>query len=257
MKKSPTPRWLALAAAVCAAAGCDKTPPGPQPNAAVTKTAAAQAKPWKELLKDLGSDDAGAAATAVRALAAAGAANAEVVKALLEALRGDDPMRASDAANVLVAIHDTAIVPEVIDILRTPKSRESARAVLAAIATPQAIPAVAPLVMDKDAYVRSTAVDVLASLGGADALDALKAGLASDDYRTRRHIAAVLGDTKDKRVVPVLIELLSDPSGQVEEEADLALRRMSGKDMGFRTYATAEDRAQAIAAWKKWAAGGK
>ena len=211
-------------------------------------------RPLEALLADLGHDDPAVAASAVQALVANAKSDPAVATALIEVLRGDDAMRATDAADALVRLKDPSVLPGIIEALRLGEHRrEAARTALLAIVTPQSLPALTPLLGDEQAYVRAAAVDAIASLGGDAAIDALTTGLGHDDYRTRRHIAAVLGDTGSTRVVPALVTLLSDPSPRVTDEAARALRRLSGKDLGFRPFDPPTNRRAAIEAWKKWA----
>ncbi len=263
-------RTLGIASWIAAAllwAGCDKTPsprrggPAPasktdaRPRQAPKQRASAERpeRSTAELLANLGADDPGAADQAILELVKRGRRDPKVVKALARVLLGDDPLCAQDAAEALVRIGDTSVLPDVIAALRRPETREAARPVLKAVATRQAIPRLAPLVTDKDWYVRSAAIDTLAALGGPAALEALLPGLKAKDYRTRREIAAALGDIGGPRAAAALVQLLTDDSPRVTDEAARALRRLAGKSFGFRPFDPPDDRAKAIERWKQWA----
>jgi len=211
-------------------------------------------KPSEELMGDLGGDDPAATSLAVVVLAERAKSDAATADGLVSVLCAQDARAASDAADALAKSGASHTAPKLIGALRQAHSRAHARVALRGVATRDTLPALTPLIGDDDPYVRETGIDLVASLGGVNAIDALTAGLATDDYRTRRHLAAVLGDTRDKRVAPTLVKLLSDSSPHVTEEAVYALRRLSGKNFGFRAHDPPAERAKAVEAWREWAA---
>jgi len=211
-------------------------------------------KPTEELMGDLGSDDPAASSLAVAVLAERAKSDAAAADGLAGLVCAQGGRAALDAADALAKSGASQTAPRLIDALRQAHSRAHARVALRGVATKETLPALTPLVGDDDPYVRETGIDLVAKLGGADAINALTAGLATEDYRTRRQIAAVLGDTRDKRVAPTLVKLLSDSSPHVTEEAVYALRRLSGKNFGFRAHDPPAERAKAVAAWGDWAA---
>ncbi len=69
--------------------------------------------------------------------------------------------------------------------------------------------------------------------------------------------AVGLGARKtDAKVLPALIERLSDPDPVVRLAANQELIRRTGRDFGYVSWASAEERSGAIARWRDWLGGG-
>jgi hypothetical protein len=79
------------------------------------------------------------------------------------------------------------------------------------------------------------------------------ATLLGDENPEVRSAAALACAARDERpLVPKLIALLDDPDKLVSRSAYLALKSVTGQDLGPAAAASPEDRRKAIAAWKAW-----
>lgn len=58
----------------------------------------------------------------------------------------------------------------------------------------------------------------------------------------------------DRTAIGALIDDLSSDDPAVRLFADEALRRITGRDLGYKPYADPEPRAEAVERWKRWAA---
>ena len=106
---------------------------------------------------------------------------------------------------------------------------------------------------DSRAPVRRAAVTALGDLGEARHADILIRVLRGDPVPAVRAAAAdAMGRLRTRGPVPALIAALDDPSLLVRGRAGAAIRRLSGRDFGFRAGDTAYRRRQVvrkIAAW--------
>src|SRR5262249_49909538 len=90
--------------------------------------------------------------------------------------------------------------------------------------------------------IKTQARDALAERLTRMTKDTLKDKLADDDGEVRRAAALAVAMKADKSFVPRLIELLNDPAAAVGKAAQVALKSLTGQDLGGDT-----------AAWKAWA----
>jgi len=106
---------------------------------------------------------------------------------------------------------------------------------------------------DSRAPVRRAAVTALGDLGEARHADILIRVLRDDPVPAVRAAAAdAMGRLRSRGLVPALIAALADPSLLVRGRAGAAIRRLSGRDFGFRAGDAAHKRRQVtrkIAAW--------
>ena len=65
------------------------------------------------------------------------------------------------------------------------------------------------------------------------------------------------GRRPDARVIPALVERLSDPDPVVRLAAHEELRKRTGRDFGYVPWANTEERAVAIGRWRDWASQGQ
>jgi hypothetical protein len=78
-------------------------------------------------------------------------------------------------------------------------------------------------------------------------------GYLEDEDAEIRRAAALAAAMKDARsLTPKLIGLLEDREPTVAWAARAALKSLSGKDFGPQPGASAEERQQAIDAWRDW-----
>jgi HEAT repeat protein/PBS lyase HEAT-like repeat-containing protein len=139
----------------------------------------------------------------------------------------------------------------------------SAAQALGAMSHKSAVPELVKLTRGRNSLVVTTTVFALGRIGDRAAVKDLvallkdRAGLA-ERYKdpvaadqVRAAAAFALGGAKDRSSVPALLAALSDESQGVRRSADLALRRLSGKNAGFRASAPERERNKAIRAWKR------
>lgn len=85
----------------------------------------------------------------------------------------------------------------------------------------------------------------------------LYARLQHEDPSVRNQAIAHAGRTKDPKAVPYLVDRLTDTQEDVRFFAVLALRRTTGKTMGYRYYDPPDKRRAAVRRWREWVAGGR
>jgi hypothetical protein len=76
--------------------------------------------------------------------------------------------------------------------------------------------------------------------------------LQSDDDQVRIEAVVEAGRTGDRGAVPYLVELLGDESPAMRLFAIESLRRITGRDLGYRPYADEAARREAIGRWRQW-----
>lgn len=190
------------------------------------------------------------------------------INGALDLLRGDDPVRRTEAMSTLVA-SGTAALPAVREaIKRSEKAGDlrsltlledvrwavlipddveqrtgGVRSVLARGKGPErqnaatrlgqagraAIPALAELLNDADALVVESAVRALSNIGGKDAIPAMAALLKAGDSNLRMTAAQALGHTKNSAALTELVAVFNDPNEVVACTALSALDEINGE----------------------------
>jgi len=148
---------------------------------------------------------------AMEALARGGARS---IPALLRALRSEDPEVVMFACNILGRNRDPAAVPHLVSLLEHPDANV-AQAVIDALAQLRATVAVGSLVkaLDRDPWLRYSAVDALGEIGDPQAVGPLVALL--DDESIRLGVIEALGKIGSPEAVGALSRLLrEDQSSQ-------------------------------------------
>ena len=79
--------------------------------------------------------------------------------------------------------------------------------------------------------------------------------LVSPDPDQRIRAIVRTAETKNANAVPLLVDRLEDEDEAVRMFAIEAIRRLTGKSMGWRYYEPPTRRAHAVAAWREWLAG--
>ena len=156
----------------------------------------------------------------------------ESLDRLLSALKLGDAGSKDAAAAALVRIGAQAVRP-LLEILmgNKPRIRETAAAALVRIGAPALGPLIAAL---KENDVRETVLDALGKIepkwASCEAARAAVPGLIEElrgnDKPARRSAAAVLGEIGDSRALEPLLQLLAEPSEQLQEAAVASLGRM-------------------------------
>jgi len=191
------------------------------------------------------------------------------IKAELETLRGDDPVRRTEAMSALVSA-GAAALPAVREALRRAEKSGDQRAlgllddvrwaVLVSDSLEQkaggvrktlargkslerqeaaerlgragtdALPVLSELAHDTDSLVAESAVHALSNIGGHDAVPAMAALLQSSDSNLRMTAAQSLGHSKSPDALNPLLTVLDDPNEVVACTAIAALEeRLSGE----------------------------
>jgi len=80
----------------------------------------------------------------------------------------------------------------------------------------------------------------------------LQAKLQDEDPAVRLEAIRRAGRIKDRPSVPYLIDRLTDSQRDVRFFAVLALREITGENMGWKHYAPPDERDKAVKRWRKW-----
>lgn len=131
--------------------------------------------------------------------------------------------------------------------------RAAERALIATIRTDDVPLLLASLAADKPAHVRCVCIRVLSIVRPKESRKPIASLLASKNSRIRLEAAVALARQGDRSAVDPLIELLSSQELDVRHRAGTTLAEWFDRDNGFRAYGKADDRAAAIARWRKWA----
>ena len=133
------------------------------------------------------------------------------------------------------------------------------RAAAKAIETPDPEPPT-PAVSEIDKWIsqlddpvpgkRFNAVAELTRFKGDKVERALIGRLADDDFFIRRFVAEELGERKSMAAAPTLVMSLGDEEISVRDAAAAALRKMTGKNFGFKSGASNRERSRVQARWK-------
>lgn len=80
----------------------------------------------------------------------------------------------------------------------------------------------------------------------------LPTALQDENPSIRAEACRRAGEAKDGSVVPLLVERLDDPAGDVRFFAIGALKRITGQTLGYRYYDEPQTRSQAVWRWRDW-----
>jgi len=80
----------------------------------------------------------------------------------------------------------------------------------------------------------------------------LQAKLQDEDPAVRLEAIHRAGQIKDRATVPYLIDRLTDSQRDVRFFAAIALRRITGRNMGWKHYAPRAERDKAVKRWRRW-----
>ena len=125
-----------------------------------------------------------------------------------------------------------------------PRVRAAMLAVAAEFDTPAAVAICRGALEDPASRVRMAACEAWRKRGGPEAVSLLAARAAADaDLDVRLEALRELGALGDEAAVPALARALEDPDPAIQYRAVLALKEVSGRDLG-------DD----VNAWRSWAA---
>ena len=88
--------------------------------------------------------------------------------------------------------------------------------------------------------------------GCAPPAEQLAAGFQNEDPARRIDAAVRAEQAGNKAALPFLVDRLTDSEDDVRFFAGLALVRIAGADMGWRSYDPADKRAEAVQRWRQW-----
>lgn len=153
-------------------------------------------------------------------------------------------------------------VPEILDEVRSGKPDALAAVVTALRAKGQgAVPELVEATGHAHVLVRWAAVSALAALDDDASTAALRRALADANATVRAVAASGLARRGDNTGLKVLVDALEStemaighPPRRLADQADQALRHLSGTSQGFDSNSFPEVRREAIARWRDWAA---
>lgn len=224
------------------------------------------------LIRDLGDRKAAVRADAERRLEQMGDAAVPDLLLALEnrhlavttmAAEANEVARAR-AAKVLGATGGARAGAQLVQALADKSAlvRRAAAGAVGALRCKEAVPELLKLASGADPALAGDAVLALGSIGDKAATKelvgvlagaaALKERYGDDDAvaRVRSAAAFALGMLGDAAGVPELLRALRDGDARVREHADLALRKMSGKNLGFKADAPDAEREGVVKAWE-------
>jgi hypothetical protein len=132
---------------------------------------------------------------------------------------------------------------------------EEVKVVLTAVAMKDGQPDKALLgaLTDKTAQRRIAAAVSLVRAGGIDEQKSVKLLLKDGDPTVRLQVALALADARDKEAIPVLIELLAEPSRGLSWQAEEVLYRLAGEQAPKASLGINEEsRKKCRDAWADW-----
>ncbi len=77
--------------------------------------------------------------------------------------------------------------------------------------------------------------------------------LQNEDPAVRNEAIVEAGNTKNAKTIPLLIDRLSDTESDARMFAGIALRKITGKNFGWRSWNSRIERDKAIRRWQQWA----
>lgn len=195
---------------------------------------------------------------------------------LIKASQGDDPEVRWRASEVLKKSQgqSTRVIFAALKVIAAEKTADAAPTVLAAIplchetylaaAAGDALRAAAQakdVDLLRTSFANGTAAQRVAAVGALCAVtdaasrDSLYPLLDDADERVRLEVARSLADVGERRSLAALVALLSAEATNVRSEAGVTLRGLTGQELGYAAYDSAEGRAAAIKKWSDWVAG--
>jgi hypothetical protein len=131
-------------------------------------------------------------------------------------------------------------------------SRLAALRLLAIFPADRAQAILAAALDDPEPTARAIARQALVAQHSERVIDTLIADLDAESAFTRSQALNALASFGRQRFVPLFIKALRDPEKAVRDRAAIALRKVTGKNLGFRADAEPAEREQAIALWQRW-----
>lgn len=177
-----------------------------------------------------------------------------VVDVLLEGLHNDDPHTRQSAALYLGKLKDARAVPALAKALEDGRQQVqyAAAAALGEIGDKSAVPAIERCLVTRDIAGRLAFGAALARLGAQSGRDELIRLMSASTTATQVEAAEAMAAAPHESFVPILVEKLDVDNARLTAALTSALRRVTGKDFGYRPAAPHQGRQQAVDQWRAW-----
>ncbi len=96
--------------------------------------------------------------------------------------------------------------------------------------------------------IPAAVVSVGCNGAGKDVASGLQSELGSE----RASACVRAGQQRDESVLPLLVDRLEDSDADVRLFAIGALKKIAGKDLGYRYYASESERSEVVRKWRNW-----
>ncbi|BAY85579.1 peptidase C14 caspase catalytic subunit p20 [Calothrix parasitica NIES-267] len=152
--------------------------------------------------------------------------------AILKTLDNEDEELRQGVAFVLERIADESTLPILIEALQhnNPEIKACAARLLGIIGNPKVSYTLFPLLQDKNPSARVNAARALAKLGDESVIPLLTKMLAEEKNPSAREIVILgLGETRNPKVIPEIIEILQEKNPSAREIAIRALQNIGGE----------------------------
>ena len=80
----------------------------------------------------------------------------------------------------------------------------------------------------------------------------IASGLQSELSSERASACIRAGQQRGESVLPLLVDCLEDSDADVRLFAIGALKKITGKDLGYRYYASESERSEVVRKWRNW-----
>ncbi|MDZ7816356.1 MAG: HEAT repeat domain-containing protein [Planctomycetota bacterium] len=181
----------------------------------------------------------------------------KVVGSVIRDLGGDLPDNEKEISEAKVepgrkdADFDKAM--EFLVTLRNPDTDEREKASKGLISMGEkAIPAILESLDDESVEVKTRLIGILAVIADARALPKLRELTKSPNVGVRCRANWALGEVPSRRNVETLINALEDENPTARLYAINSLHKLTGYKHGFEPRGEPEERAKAVARWRKW-----
>jgi HEAT repeats len=108
------------------------------------------------------------------------------------------------------------------------------------------------MVKTDEAEVRRQALNLLYWTYGKRVTASVMMALHDVDNHVRRTAIQIAGGLRLQQAVSPLITYLSDPSDEVQKSSVEVLRKITGKDFGFKAKGSQKEKKDAIESWRFW-----
>lgn len=205
---------------------------------------------------------------------------------LVDALRHSSPVVRQAAAAVLGDQGQSSALPFLTEILRdeNPGVRIAAALALHKLGSDSGLEIMRKALTDTDSYVRIQAAVASCKVGEAegrrvveellsnvntqvrvlavhaleycveivDRIDLLAGALRDPQEEVRIQALIELAELRDKRSIPLILDLLTDQSEAVRHAADGHLKNLTGADVRYNPFSLPSQREENAARWRNW-----